>query len=346
MSEKKDVTAPPLHCSTATLLSQGQFMELALQHPDSGYYRTQQAVGQDFTTAPEISQVFGELIGAWVLDIYEQLGSPSQVNLVELGPGRGTLMADLLRVAALSPAFMAALQIHLVEINPFLLQQQKGKIHHSEIYWHETVETLPLQAPLLLIANEFFDAMPTHFYRRQENMLYERFIDLSGEEPVFTFLPLASEEGEDVEWETSPVSLHIMELLSQRLRLQGGVCLLIDYGYESGTGDTLQALFRGEPSPPLSHIGKSDLTCHVNFGALKQVAITQGLSVFGPVSQRTFLKNLGIDLRIAQLQHKNKQEAAVLNVAHARLTHPCQMGTLFKAMAIVSQALIPGGFHE
>ena len=314
-------------------------MELALQHPTHGYYRTQQAVGRDFTTAPEISQLFGELIGAWAIDIYEKLGNPPQINLIELGPGRGTLMADLLRVAPLSPPFLQALQIHLVEINPLLKQSQQKTIDHPTLHWHETINTLPTQAPLIILANEFFDALPTNYYIRKENILYERQVDLAKEE--FVLHPLGPDEGEDTAWEESPATLMIFETLGQRLHTQEGALLLIDYGYETGQGDTLQALYQGAPSSPLSHVGQSDVTSHVNFGALKKAALDQGLTVFGPVPQGSFLKNLGIDVRTALLKHKNPQMSASLTAACERLTHPHQMGTLFKVMAIASSNALP-----
>lgn len=318
-------------------------MSLALHHPTKGYYRTHQAVGRDFTTSPEISQIFGELIGAWMMDLFCQLGSPPRVNLVELGPGRGTLMADLLRVA---PPFQDH-PVHLVEINPVLKQLQGEGIRHPDLHWHDTVETLPQDGPLLVIANEFFDALPTNYYVRQENILYERQVTQEAGELGFVLTPLAPEEGEEGGWEESPASLSILATLSHRLLGQGGALLIIDYGYEGGQGDTLQALYEGQPSSPLAHVGQSDLTCHVNFGALKKAALDPGLTVFGPIPQGAFLRNLGIDLRTALLKHKNPQSAPALTTACERLTHPHQMGTLFKAMAMVSpHALRPGGFDS
>ena len=248
-------------------------------------------------------------------------------------------MADLLRVAPLSPPFLQALQIHLVEINPLLKQSQQKTIDHPTLHWHETINTLPTQAPLIILANEFFDALPTNYYIRKENILYERQVDLAKEE--FVLHPLGPDEGEDTAWEESPATLMIFETLGQRLHTQEGALLLIDYGYETGQGDTLQALYQGAPSSPLSHVGQSDVTSHVNFGALKKAALDQGLTVFGPVPQGSFLKNLGIDVRTALLKHKNPQMSASLTAACERLTHPHQMGTLFKVMAIASSNALP-----
>lgn len=326
-------------------LSQSQFMDLVLQHPLYGYYRTQKAVGQDFTTAPEISQMFGELLGAWMVGMYEKLGSPPVIHLVELGPGRGTLMADMLRIAALSPSFLQALQVHLVEVNPILKETQRERLRHPSLHWHEDMKTLPSQGPLLIMANEFFDVFPTDYYLRRDHILYERRVKVKEEELSFIFVPLREDLGEDISWEESPASLALLQALGDRLVTQGGALLLIDYGYETGQGDTLQALFEGTPSSPLTHLGHTDLTCHVNFWALKKTAEKKGLKVFGPTPQGQFLKNLGIHQRTAFLKAKNPRETGVLMAACERLTHPLQMGSLFKVLCIVSPDLRqPEGF--
>ncbi|MBL8676655.1 MAG: SAM-dependent methyltransferase, partial [Alphaproteobacteria bacterium] len=166
-------------------LSQSQFMEIALQHPKYGYYQCQEAIGQDFTTSPEISQVFGELIGAWALDYFHQIKKPQNLTLVELGPGKGTLLADFLRIAKLEPSFYQALEIYLVETSPPLKNQQKSSISFP-FTWLENFEELPIgQNSLIIIANEFFDALPTNFFKRKGNVIFERCIAYEDGKLVF-----------------------------------------------------------------------------------------------------------------------------------------------------------------
>lgn len=328
-------------------LSQSRFMELALYHPTHGYYRSQEAVGQDFTTSPEISQVFGELIGAWAIDYYEKLGLPKSLSLVELGPGKGNLMADLLRMAKVSPPFSQALNIYMVEINPLLQSIQQNTIPHPLSYVKKFNHIPETNGPLIIIANEFFDVLPTNCYVRKENVLYEKCVDLQNNQLCFTLLRRMESKGPDQTWEESPTAVGLMKEISTRLLKQNGVFLCIDYGYEQGAGESLQALFKREPSPILSHIGKSDLTCHVNFGRLKEVALLHGLGVQGPFPQGKFLENLGLNVRIGMLKRQNPSQAARLEIGGTRLTHPQQMGTLFKAMAVFSPSShIPIGFDE
>jgi NADH dehydrogenase [ubiquinone] 1 alpha subcomplex assembly factor 7 len=326
-------------------LSQGRFMELSLQRPLYGYYRSQEAVSRDFTTSPEISQLFGDLIGAWVLDYYIKLHEPKSLSLVELGPGKGTLMADILRIGKLSSPFLKALKVHLVEINP-LLKEAQGKTIPYPATWVEKFEEMaPSNDPLIILGNEFFDAFPTHCYARKNNVLYERCIDHQDEEFVFTFMPLQKDPGPDQIWEISPVAHALMDEICTRLLRQRGIFLCIDYGYETGEGDSLQALYKGQFSHPLSHIGASDLTCHVNFGNLKEIALAKELGVLGPISQGQFLKNLGLDLRLKMLKNQNPSLKACLEAGALRLTHPQQMGDIFKVMAVYSPSCIePTGF--
>ena len=321
-------------------LSQSQFMDIALQHPRYGYYQRQEAVGQDFTTSPEISQVFGELIGAWAVDYFHQIKKPQNLTLVELGPGKGTLLADFLRTAKLEPSFYQALEIYLVETSPPLKNQQKTAISFP-FSWLENFEELPRgQNPLIIIANEFFDALPTNLFKRKGNVVFERCIACKDGKLVFQDIERKKEVGPDEIWEESPQTEALFHAICKRLQICGGVFLCIDYGYEGGSGDTLQALYKAEPSPPLHQIGQSDLTCHVNFSKLKEIALSYNLGVVGPCSQGQFLKNLGVDLRIEFLKNKNPSQKASLNAALTRLTHPQQMGTLFKATAFFSP-LIP-----
>ncbi len=317
-------------------LSQARFMELALQHPLYGYYRSQEAISRDFTTSPEISQLFGDLIGAWVLDYYTKLKQPKALSLLELGPGKGTLMADILRIGKLSPPFLKALKVHLVEINPLLKEAQRKIIQNSATWVEKFEEMVPSNDPLIILGNEFFDALPTHCYIRKDNMLYERCVDRQDGKFVFTLMPLQENLGPDQIWEVSPAADGLMDEICMRLLRQSGIFLCIDYGYETGRGESLQALYKGQPSHPLVHIGASDLTCHVNFGHLKEMALSKGLGVRGAISQGQFLKNLGIELRLERLKHQNPSQKACLEAGALRLTHPQQMGDLFKVMAIYS----------
>lgn len=327
-------------------LAQSRFMELALQHPIYGYYRSQEAVARDFTTSPEISQVFGELIGAWAIDCYIKLGQPKTISLVELGPGKGTLMADFLRVSQISKSFSEALSVYLVEINPLLKAAQQKTIQYPAT-WGERFEDIPHSSdPLILIANEFFDALPTNCYHRKDNRLYERRIAVNEDKFCFTLTALDESQGPDQTWEESSDAEALMQEICTRLLKQKGVFLCIDYGYEKGSGESLQALFKGGQSDPLSHVGKSDLTCHVHFGRLKEIALSRGLGVVGPIPQGRFLKNIGLDVRIEKLKYDNPCQQASLEVGATRLTHPQQMGTLFKVMAVFSPPILtPEGFE-
>ena len=327
-------------------LPQSRFMELALQHPLYGYYRSHEAVTQDFTTSPEISQVFGELIGAWAIDYYEKLGQPKTLSLIELGPGKGTLMADLLRMSKVSASFSKALNIYLVEINPLLKATQLKSIQHPAT-WIDQLKDIPLSSdPLIIIANEFIDALPTNFYVRKGNMLYERHIEIKDGKLSFKLAPLHESHGPDQSWEESPQAEALVNEICARLLKQKGIFLCIDYGYEKGEGESLQALFRGSPSDPLSHVGRSDLTCHVNFGRLKAIALSRRLGVLGPLPQGRFLKNIGLDVRMEMLKYKNPSQKASLEAGAIRLTHPHQMGTLFQVMAVFSPPTVtPEGFE-
>lgn len=325
-------------------LPQSQFMEKALQT----YYQNHIVLGKDFTTAPEVSQVFGELIGLWLLDMYQQLGRPEKISLVELGPGKGTLMADVLRIAKMVPAFSDALEIYLVEFSPLLKSLQKKTISHPSIKWLEKIEDIPSSStPLLVIANEFLDALPTTYYSRKNNDLYERCVGAKEGKISFQFKYLCQNPGPETLWEESVAVKSLIEGLCKRLKKQTGAFLCLDYGYEKGEGDTLQALFEGHPVDPLSHIGDADISCHVNFGHLRELVLKEGLKAWGPLPQGTFLKNLHIKERIERLKKTNPSQKGSLEAAYTRLTHPSQMGLLFKAFAITFPiSLEPIGFDN
>jgi len=327
-------------------LSQKDFMDLALRHREYGYYRSQEAINRDFTTSPEICQVFGEMIGLWVTDYFHKLGGPESVSLVELGPGKGTLMADFLRAASISKPFEESLNIYCVEINP-LLRESQYKALLRPASWVESFESIPSKEhPLMIIANEFFDVMPVQYLVRKNNVVSERVISLEENKFAYALNPFQESNGPDEAWEESPEAEELIHQICTRLLNHTGVFLCIDYGYEEGRGDSIQALYRGAPSDPLSHIGLSDLTCHVNFGRLKEIALSRGLGVLGPLSQGKFLKNIGFNQRIDMLKQKNPSQKASLDAAATRLIHPQQMGTLFKVMAVFSpSSAIPLGFE-
>ncbi|MBY0502067.1 MAG: SAM-dependent methyltransferase [Alphaproteobacteria bacterium] len=326
-------------------LSQSRFMELALQHQTYGYYRSHEAISRDFTTAPEVNQIFGELIGAWAIDYYMKLKSPTKISLVEFGPGRGTLIADFLRVAKASSSFISALTLYLIEINPILEEIQSKTIHYPAV-WLERFADLPFATdPLIIIANEFFDTLPTNCYIRRHNVLYERCIKNESGKFEFMLVPRHKSRGGDRIWERSFVAEALIEEICSQLLKRTGVFIGIDYGYEKGEGDSLQALYKGKISDPVTYVGMSDLTCHVDFGTLKKTALSKGLGVLGPIPQGLFLKNLGLDLRLQMLKHQNPSKKAQLEASAQRLIHPQQMGSLFKVMIIFSPPSIkPEGF--
>jgi NADH dehydrogenase [ubiquinone] 1 alpha subcomplex assembly factor 7 len=329
------------------------FMSLAIGH----YYSTRDPFGVqgDFTTAPEISQMFGEMIGVFMADAWMKMGSPPSVLLVEAGPGRGTLMADLLRATKNIPGFHQAARIHLIEMSPVLKEKQRAALNGFDVEWHETLETLP-DAPMLFIGNEFLDALPIRQYQFQDGKWFERVIGLQGDEFVFGLgLPLNRHPGESREpydgerntdrakridpmgpgfcrddedrdiFERSFVREEFVQALVQRIQKQTGVALLIDYGHdETACGNTLQAVKDHKFIPVLTEVGEADLTSHVDFASLKKAA-EPFVKVHGPTGQGDFLKALGIAVRAARL---NKNEDA------ARLTEDNQMGRLFRVMAL------------
>lgn len=325
-----------------------EFMRLCLSHPQHGYYRTQQAIGAagDFVTAPEISQVFGELIGLWAAEIWAAIGRPSPVLLVELGPGRGTLMADALRaITKVAPEFRQALRVHLVDINTALRPQQKTALEQANPTWHESIETLP-EGPLIVIANEFFDALPIRQLVRTEGGWRERAVGLDGERLTFV-------AGDPVEWqssaavgsvaETSPESEDRMRAIARRITRHRGAALIVDYGpFESGPGDTLQAVRRQQKVDPLAEPGLADLTAHVDFTRLAAIARAENTVAYGPITQGTLLRRLGVAVRAASLiKSAGAARGKAIETAIARLIEPDQMGTLFKALAVVDPGQAP-----
>ena len=341
-------------------MSIAEYMLLCLTHPQYGYYVTRDPLGVhgDFITAPEISQMFGELIGVWMVAVWQQMGSPENVRVVELGPGRGTLMSDALRAAKVVGDFHAALVVHLVEISPKLQQAQEQLLEGLgvPILWHSALAEVP-SGPVIIIANEFIDALPVHQAVKRADGWHERVVEIapSGElaigiarDPLPHFeatLPRGlrqAPEGSVYEWRSDTVALEI----GRRVRTDGAA-LIIDYGHARyGLGETLQAVAGHSFTDPLRALGEADLTAHVDFAALAQSAQIIGGRIHGPISQRDLLRGLGIDKRAAALKTRAPERAAEIDQALARLTAtgPRGMGELFKALAIADSKLgkLPG----
>ena len=346
-----------------------RFMALALGHPTKGYYITRDPFGVegDFTTAPEISQMFGELIGLWAAETWVAMGAPANLNLVELGPGRGTLMNDALRAASVVPAFAEAIEVHLVETSPVLAQVQKATLARLDIpvFWHSGFETVP-PGPAIIIANEFFDALPVRHYVNQAGAWRERLVGLDGRND-FTFglsreaepsIKVNAPEGSVVE--IGAIGQRIMNGLAARLAAQGGAALIIDYGYEqTSLGETLQALQGHQFVDPLAHPGEADLTTHVDFAALARAARAAGAQVHGPITQGVLLSDLGIFDRARALSRRaDAAQVAQIEAAVARLVSDQAgimveggvvdgMGALFKAICVTAPGMAtPAGFES
>lgn len=347
----------------ARLTSEGsipvsEWIAACLTDPSHGYYRRVQSIGKtgDFTTAPEISQIFGELIGAWAVEMWILLGRPPTFRLVELGPGRGTLMADMLR-AVMRPAqdFHQAIDLHLVEINTELRKLQKKALDRNAM-WHDTIDSVPA-GPMLVIANEFFDALPVRQLVRSTDGWRERHVTFADNRFDFTLGPvvdvpplepahLKAKVGDIVE--ISDPARALVATIAQRLRRRGGAALFIDYGpMASGIGETLQAVSQHQRAAPLENPGETDLTTHVDFAALARVARLAGAKAWGPIPQGVLLTRLGLHARAAMLtKNATTEQRRTIEQACERLIADSEMGTLFKAMALTQPELdgTPPGF--
>jgi SAM-dependent MidA family methyltransferase len=338
-----------------------RYMALCAAHPRHGYYMTRDPFGThgDFVTAPEISQMFGELIGLWAASVWRMMGAPDPVQLVELGPGRGTLMSDALRAAKIVPAFRNALQVDLVEVSPVLRRRQEATLADAGVActWHGDLAEVP-DGPAIFIANEFFDALPVHQAAMTPDGWHERMVGFDGK-LMFALHPArlpfdfgterphligAAPLGAVYEWRDEIVE----RVLARRVARQGGAALIIDYGHlRSSIGETLQAVASHGFADPLDTPGEADLTAHVDFQALAEVAKRYGTNVQGPIFQGTLLQRLGIEQRAARLKpNATAEQAAAIDGARLRLTgnRPGQMGELFKAMVIADPKLpeLPG----
>ncbi len=321
-------------------ISVADYMEACNGH----YYASHDPFGAkgDFITSPEISQMFGELIGIWFADLWRRSEAPV-VHYVELGPGRGTLAADALR--AISAQGLKP-QVHFVETSPVLRQLQYQRV--PDATWHTTIETLPSDAPMIIIANEFFDALPyrqfikTYFGWRERMVALERdgegLRSVPGTDEVDKIVPehLHDAVAGSI-YETSPAGLVIARQLATRIKQQGGALLAIDYGHENyDAGDTLQALNAHAYADPFSDPGTNDLTAHVDFTALAGAGKLGGARIQGPVSQGYFLGTLGIAARAAALARHHPDRIEEFGAAHHRLTNGEEMGTLFRVLAMVA----------
>lgn len=340
-------------------VSIAEFMELALSHPQYGYYMTRDPFGTrgDFITSPEISQTFGELIGAYCVDVWHKMGGGA-FALVECGPGRGTLMADLLRATRLVSGFHDRMSIHMVESSPTLAHTQYIRLRsdHARIEWLDSIAELPDNLPLILIANEFFDALPIKQHVHTKEGLCERRVSFDKDTQQFYFtlsppaLALAKSStiiphGTVVE--TSPASREIMRQIAARIHTQGGAALIIDYGYFGDNHrETLQAVKHHLYHPILSDIGQADITAHVDFTTLMDIARGERVFCHGLISQGQFLARLGIDLRLSALLKRalpEQHETIISGVT--RLISPQAMGDLFKVMSLTARAdITPAGF--
>ena len=329
-----------------------QYMRMALGDPEHGYYVTSDPLGRDFITAPEISQIFGELIGLFLVQAWDDRGAAPRFDLVELGPGRGTLMSDALRAAErVRRDFVAAAQITLVETSPALRAVQAAKLVAYDVRWSDHFHDIEGGRPLFVIANEFFDALAIRQFVRGPRGWHERVIVAEGDNLAFALTPdcLAvpfipahlrqAPEGEFFEY--CPEGIEIARALAARIAGDGGVGLFVDYGHEeSFWGDTLQAVKRHAFADPLAEPGSADLTAHVDFGALGLACAGMGAATHGPITQAAFLGALGIGVRAARLAQVTPAKAPEIDGAIQRLIHPDQMGTLFKVM-VIAQAGTP-----
>ena len=334
----------------------GTFISHAMVHPEYGYYTNHDPFGVegDFTTAPEISQIFGELIGAWVIDIWMQLGKP-EFNLIECGPGRGTLMADILRVGRNVPDFTESVHIRLIETQGFLSKKQKQILSEYEPTWHESISDIDLDKPCIIIGNEFLDALPIEQLKRDDSGWRQRVVCIEDDKSLMfemgevddnllTLLPNRTESRQF--YEVSPTRIRFIESCSQMLESIGGAALFIDYGHQkSNYGDTLQAVRNHQFSDVLENVGQSDITSHVDFDSLCRCIQSDQIKKMPINTQRDFLLSLGIEERAKALVKMNpsKEKAVVQDVD--RLIGEDQMGNLFKVMCFYKGNLKPCGFE-
>jgi NADH dehydrogenase [ubiquinone] 1 alpha subcomplex assembly factor 7 len=338
-------------------ISVADYMAICLSDPAHGYYATRDPFGAagDFVTAPEISQMFGELVGVWCLAAHEAMGSPPSFALVELGPGRGTLMADLLRAARVRPAFTDAASVHLVETSPVLRGAQRRRLDGiAAPAWHDRIDELP-PGPLIIVANEFFDALPIRQFIRTNDGWRERLVGLGGDgrlafgigatgigDDMIPPQAVGAAPGDVVE--VNRPAEAILAALCDRIVADGGALLTFDYGSDrGGLGDTLQAVRAHGHVGVLDGPGEADLTAHVDFAALAATGRSRGARVFGPRAQGHFLVEMGLLERAGAIgRDAGAAERDALVAAVERLAGENGMGTLFRALAVTSGFAVPG----
>lgn len=330
-----------------------QYMAACLHDPAHGYYATRPALGAggDFITAPLVSQMFGELLGLWAVETWMRLGSPPRLRLIEMGPGDGTLMSDVLRASGLSPDFRAAAEPWLVETSAPLRKIQGQKLG-AAVRWATALDEVPGGAPVLLIANELLDCLPARQFVRTASGWAERQVGLDDDggltfgltgTPIERALPQAPE---GAVLEVSPAQEALGRQIGERLAKDGGAALLIDYGREAaGFGDTLQAVSQHRKVSPLDRPGEADLTVHVDFPAVAEAARTAGITAAPLLTQGEFLARLGIGARAASLVRSHPERADQIGRQLHRLTDPEEMGTLFKVLCLHEPGLVPPGFE-
>lgn len=354
-------------------MDMAEYMALCLGHPQHGYYMTRDPFGAagDFTTAPEISQLFGEMIGVWLADLWIKSGSPSEFILLEVGAGRGTLMADIMRATKRVAGFHEAAKIHLMEMSPVLRNAQSEALTNYETRWIDDLEALNSAIPAFVIGNEFLDALPVHQLERRGGQWYERVIGLDEDNSLqpgvkaadFSLLenvpPEILNTKNDGIFETSRVLNQFIKSVDNLLIKQSGAALFLDYGhFQSSMGDTMQAVKAHQFVGIFETPGTCDLTAHVDFENIARIAKQDGLAVHGPVTQRDFLRSLGIEFRAEKLIHALQPSASsvcgidepkieAIKAGLNRLIDTDQMGILFKVIALCHDPeIIPAGFHE
>ena len=334
-----------------------RYMDLCLAHPEHGYYRTRDPFGRDgdFITAPEVSQMFGELIGVWCVEAWDAGGRPPKLQLVELGPGRGTLMADVMRTLSSIASFQTELTVHMVETSPVLraFQQKTLAGVAAPATWHESLSEVPGRASLIL-ANEFFDALPVRQFEQRSAAWFERVVGLTsdgkltlglapGAFDISNLSPPDLPADDGAVWEYAPACRDIAGEMSGRLSRDGGAALIIDYGHVSpGFGDTVQAVRAHKPVVLTHRPGETDLTVHVDFADLACAFERSGAQAWPVITQGAFLQAMGIDARADALKRNGTAKTAVdIDAALARLTHCDQMGNLFKVCAAAAPGMRP-----
>nr|XP_022333358.1 protein arginine methyltransferase NDUFAF7, mitochondrial-like isoform X2 [Crassostrea virginica] len=359
-------------------LSVAEYMKEVLINPVTGYYINNEVFGQsgDYITSPEINQMFGELIGVWCIHEWQQMGKPEKLQIVELGPGKGTLAADMMRVFSQFKEFNKAVSLHLVEVSPTMRQRQSEALtgvttledttvdnltqktkYGPEVHWHRFLEQVPNECSCF-IAHEFFDVLPIYKFQKKDGEWHEILVDIKeGGALRFimsrgattnskAFLTHISDSDERDHVEVSPESGTVIQKMSERIRDQGGRALIIDYGHDGTKTDTFRGFKDHKLYDPLENPGSADLTADVDFSYLKRCC-GEDVKTFGPVTQNNFLNGMGIGVRLQVLmQNADDNTRKVLMESVRRLMHPREMGEAFKFLAIAPKdtGYVPPGF--